>query len=330
MPQPTRRQFIAGIGAVAAASLFGSRVRAARISNPGATHHVYVARHGTPVTNVQRAIALAGGIQAFVDYDDAVVLKPNGQWARQGYTHTECLKALIDVILDRPGGFSGEIIIAEHVHRTPAQVASGYYRICGAKALDFSRGMKRRAAAGSTVYCISRTLVLYFLSDMAKKQTDSFVCEMPLRTTSTQEKHLLTRLEAARQVYNACLGESLKRLRLKRQSKTYQSARKMPKGKVRMLAFRDANAAVGFREYDLHAYAKQFNHCWIGEHLDSSTIQKLARVRSRLCSNTALADEAVPASRAITRWTPLRARVIRVASAGASLASSGWASAFRQ
>ena len=111
---------------------------------------------------------------------------------------------------------------------------------------------------------------------MPKKKTDSFILEIPLKVTPSEENRLLARLEAARQVYNACLGESLKRLRLKRQSKAYQAALKMPKGKARMLAFRDANAAVGFREYDLHAYAKQFNHCWIGEHLDINTIQKLA------------------------------------------------------
>ena len=84
-----------------------------------------MARNGTPVSNVQNVIALAGGIQRFIDQDDAVVLKPNGQWPNQGYTHTLCLKALIDVILNRPGGFAGEIIIAEHVHRDPATALDG-------------------------------------------------------------------------------------------------------------------------------------------------------------------------------------------------------------
>ena len=125
---------------------------------------------------------------------------------------------------------------------------------------------------------------------MPKAKTDSFIVEVPLEITPSEEKRLLARLEAARQVYNACLGESLKRLALLRQSKAYQAAQKMPRGrtgkgatkkqkemaKARSNAFRKANAAVGFREYDLHAYAKQFNHCWIGEHLDINTIQKLA------------------------------------------------------
>jgi len=115
---------------------------------------------------------------------------------------------------------------------------------------------------------------------MSKTRTPSFVLELPLRVTPTQERRLLARLEAARQAYNACLGESLKRLALLRQSKAYQAARKLPKGskkaKTRAHAFRKANAAAGFREYDLHAYAKQFNHAWTGEHLDINAIQKLA------------------------------------------------------
>jgi putative transposase len=125
---------------------------------------------------------------------------------------------------------------------------------------------------------------------MARVKTNSFIVELPLRVMPTDEKRLLARLEAARQVYNACLGESLKRLALLRQSKAYQAAQKMPRGrtgrgatekqkrmaKARAGAFREANATVGFREYELHSWAKQFNHCWIGEHLDINSIQKLA------------------------------------------------------
>jgi len=83
-------------------------------------NHIYVARGGTPVDNVRNAVALAGGIERYVNADDVVVLNPNGQWPKQGYTNTESMKALIDVILERPGGFTGEIIVTEHVQRDPA------------------------------------------------------------------------------------------------------------------------------------------------------------------------------------------------------------------
>ena len=86
---------------------------------------------------------------------------------------------------------------------------------------------------------------------MGQAKTPSFVTEMPLQVSPSQERVLLARLEAARQVYNACLGEGLKRLELLRQSRLYQAARKMVRGKkgsqeakARTRAFRQANAAV--------------------------------------------------------------------------------------
>ncbi|MBC8449618.1 MAG: transposase [Chloroflexi bacterium] len=118
---------------------------------------------------------------------------------------------------------------------------------------------------------------------MSRSKTLSFITEIPLRVAPGDERAMRKRLEAARQVYNACLGESLKRLELLRQSKLYQVAGKLPKGphgspqaKERATAFREADVALGFREYDLHAYATQFNHCWIGDHLDANTIQTVA------------------------------------------------------
>lgn len=112
---------------------------------------------------------------------------------------------------------------------------------------------------------------------MAKRyETSSFILELPLLASPAEESTILARLEAARQVVNACLGESLRRLSLLKQSKAFQAARTMPKGQKRTSAFKEANEAHGFREYDLHAYAVQFGHSWIGEHLDSLTVQKLA------------------------------------------------------
>ena len=76
---------------------------------------VYVVKNGTPTSNMQKVIELAGGIESYVDKTDVVLLKPNLQWPNQGYTHTEAAKAIIDIILNRPGGFTGEIIIAENI-----------------------------------------------------------------------------------------------------------------------------------------------------------------------------------------------------------------------
>ncbi len=97
---------------------------------------------------------------------------------------------------------------------------------------------------------------------MPKAKTSSFVTELPLRVTPGQEVALNKRFEAARQVYNACLGESLKRLDLIRQSKAWQAARKMPKGdsksknpkrreqaRARAKAFREVRQTFRFYSY---------------------------------------------------------------------------------
>jgi len=125
MSSITRRQFLRKLSALFAFQFILPEFRKINpIPQPQSQQfEVFVASLGTPVVNVQQVIAAAGGIQRFVDFDDVVVLKPNGQWPNQGYTNTECLKALIDVILARPGGFAGEIIIAEHVHRAPPPAA---------------------------------------------------------------------------------------------------------------------------------------------------------------------------------------------------------------
>lgn len=125
----TRRQFLKSAVTVTAAKLlspFFKRLSPSVQAQSG-PEHIYIVKNGSPTTNVQQVIALAGGIQNYVDTNDVVVLKPNGQWPLQGYTHTECMKALIDVILNRPGGFAGEIIVIEHVHRDPTTALSGSY-----------------------------------------------------------------------------------------------------------------------------------------------------------------------------------------------------------
>ena len=59
-------------------------------------------------------------------------------------------------------------------------------------------------------------------SKPGQKTTPSFVCEVPLRVTLPQEQTLQIRFEVARQLYNALLGEVLRRMRLYRQSQAYQ------------------------------------------------------------------------------------------------------------
>lgn len=110
-----------------------------------------------------------------------------------------------------------------------------------------------------------------------RNTTPSFVCELELCVKPDQAMTLEKRFNAGRNLYNAVLGESHKRLNLMRESKSWQRARKLPKGKERNKTFKEVRERHGFREYDLHEYAKKIkDSCWIGDHLDSLTVQKVA------------------------------------------------------
>ena len=61
------------------------------------------------------------------------------------------------------------------------------------------------------------------------ERTSSFVCELPLRVGWVLGRRLAAKVEAARQVYNACLGEALRRLGLVRQSVWFTKAKTTPR-----------------------------------------------------------------------------------------------------
>jgi hypothetical protein len=105
----------------------------------------------------------------------------------------------------------------------------------------------------------------------------SFVCELPLAVQSSDLTVVGSLLEASRQLYNSCLGEALRRLRLMRESKAYQAAKKLsPKSKERAAAFQQIREKFSFNEYSLHAYAAVIKNSWIGEHIGIHVAQKLA------------------------------------------------------
>lgn len=115
---------------------------------------------------------------------------------------------------------------------------------------------------------------------MARSTTSSFVTEVPLLVDSKQEAELLSRFQAGRQLYNACLNEAIKRLELVRNSELYNAARKIPrtKKKERTEAFKKAREQYRYSEYDLHSFASitSKNAKWIAEKVDATAQQKLA------------------------------------------------------
>ncbi len=77
---------------------------------------LYVARGGTPGANVDSVIAKLGGIQTVVGADDVVIIKVSAQWWNQGMTNAAAVVRAIEQVLERPGGFSGEIVVFENTH----------------------------------------------------------------------------------------------------------------------------------------------------------------------------------------------------------------------
>ncbi|MDD2676379.1 MAG: hypothetical protein PHP75_02785, partial [Methylacidiphilaceae bacterium] len=123
-----------------------------------------------------------------------------------------------------------------------------------------------------------------------RAKTPSFIAEFPLRTAAADEVALSKRLAAARQIYNASLGEALRRLALMRQSKDWQRACKMPKtildersgkripNKERSSLFRKTQERFGFRSFSLQKFAVSCRDaCSIGDHLGSHDTQTASR-----------------------------------------------------
>src|SRR6266508_6384489 len=110
-----------------------------------------------------------------------------------------------------------------------------------------------------------------------RAKSPSFIAEFPLETSAIDERALGVRLDAARQIYNAVLGECLRVLALMRESKDWQRARAMPRGTERTALFRAVLQRFDFKS----SMADRFgiackNACWIGDHLSSNETQKVA------------------------------------------------------
>jgi hypothetical protein len=90
---------------------------------------LYRSVNGTPENNTIKVIEMMGGIDKIIGSEDIVVIKPNVQWWNQGAPNLSTLKTFVDLIMERPGGFHGEVIVAENCHRgnTPwSSLSSGW------------------------------------------------------------------------------------------------------------------------------------------------------------------------------------------------------------
>jgi hypothetical protein len=86
---------------------------------------VFVARNGDCFENTAAIWEMLGGPESYIGPSDVVVIKGNGQWPNQGYTHTGVIKGVIDGILAIPG-FSGEVLICDNVQNYGSAGAFGF------------------------------------------------------------------------------------------------------------------------------------------------------------------------------------------------------------
>lgn len=89
---------------------------------------------------------------------------------------------------------------------------------------------------------------------MKRATQPTYIVELPLAVSQEIGRQLSARLVAGTRLYNAALGEALRRLRLMRQSKAWQSARKL-KAKERTAAFRAVVIEFGFTSASVSALA---------------------------------------------------------------------------
>ncbi|HBP6378463.1 TPA: transposase [Pseudomonas aeruginosa] len=89
---------------------------------------------------------------------------------------------------------------------------------------------------------------------MKRAKNPTFVVELPVSVSQEAERQLMARLLAGTRLYNAALGESLRRLDLMRESKAWQAARKL-EAKDRTETFRAITKEFGFTSASVSAFA---------------------------------------------------------------------------
>jgi hypothetical protein len=117
----TRRNFLKKLFIIMGTLPFVSKAWAKKMpikkTNNTTSCNLYRVINGSPADNIAKMIELMGEIQSIIEPDDVVVIKPNVQWWNQGVPNLLALKTLVEMIMDRQGGFYGEVVLAENCHR---------------------------------------------------------------------------------------------------------------------------------------------------------------------------------------------------------------------
>jgi putative transposase len=117
----------------------------------------------------------------------------------------------------------------------------------------------------------------------SKDRSPSFSATIRLRTNAKEEKHLLMLSDCGRQLYNACLGECLKRLKAIQRTELYKETIRLSKTiekeiEKRRVNFKHLNETFRFTDYSIQSFgAKTKNDSkFIAEHLGAHICQKIS------------------------------------------------------
>ena len=117
----TRREFLRQYGIASSALTFSpfflERMTAVCEASSILTRVYRVKNVPDCLTGAAKLWQMLDGPAKYIAPTDVVVIKANGQWPNQGFTHTGCIKGVIDQILQIPG-FSGEVLICDNLQST--------------------------------------------------------------------------------------------------------------------------------------------------------------------------------------------------------------------
>jgi len=119
-----RRKLLEKIFSVKTIRAFGGNIIASNNILPKQTNghlvNLYRSINGSSPENLIKVIEMMGGIETIIGFNDVVVVKPNVQWWNQGAPNLSAINAFVGIVMNRNGGFSGEVIMAENCHRGKA------------------------------------------------------------------------------------------------------------------------------------------------------------------------------------------------------------------
>ncbi|MHB8288199.1 MAG: nuclease/transposase family protein [Acidimicrobiales bacterium] len=116
-----------------------------------------------------------------------------------------------------------------------------------------------------------------------ERGSPTHVINQALRATLAHLAVVDTRLESARRVYNACVGESLARCKTMRADPAFNAAKALPKGPpkskgsvARKKAFHEVAGTHGFTADAMRSYGSRLRKAWVRDHVGAQEAQRLA------------------------------------------------------